>query len=124
MAKINSYSVEFKKKTVREFLQNKDQFATIKEFSHAHNLNESTFGQWVNQYEPLLTNAKVNQVFFRDFISMLAPFSQIKVVASVNLCNVIFSGNKRDIDEEFMFLYGDRVVEMAIPSTETLIIFS
>ena len=124
MPKISTYSVEFKKQMVKEYLQSKDKYGTMREFSKANDLNDSTFGQWVIQYEPLLSNLKVNPVAFRDFISTVAPFSIVNIVTVTNLTTALFHGCKRNIDEEFMFLYGDRIVEMIIPGTETTIIFA
>ena len=124
MARVRNYSVDFKKKKVAEWLKFKDQYKSMKEFCIAQELNDSTFGQWVTQYESMLDKNNIREVLFRDLIATFPPFSPVKIVPSNNTMATIFSGKKGDLDEEFIFLYGDRVVEMVIPSTETLIIFS
>lgn len=124
MARVRNYSVDFKKKKVAEWLKFKDQYKTMKEFCIVQELNDSTFGQWVTQYESMLDKDNIREVLFRDLIATFPPFSPVKIVPSSNTMATIFSGKKGDLDEEFIFLYGDRVVEMVIPSTETLIIFS
>ena len=123
MAKVRTFSLEFKKQKVSEYLHSKDKYKSLKDFALANNLNESTFGSWVIQYEPLLVNSKASPVYLRDCISIIAPFSVLKIVTTKDL-NPVFYGPRRDIDNDFFFLYGDRNVEMMIPGVETTIIFS
>lgn len=122
MAKLRTFSVEFKKQKVSEFLNSKDQYKPLKDFALANDLNESTFGNWVTLYEPLLTKSKASPVSLRDYVTVIAPFSSVKVVTKD--LHPVFCGNRRDIDNEFFFLYGDRNVEMMIPGAETTIIIS
>lgn len=120
MAKLRTFSVEFKKQKVSEFLNSKDQYKSLKDFALANDLNESTFGNWVTLYEPL--QSKASPVSLRDYVTVIAPFSSVKVVTKD--LHPVFCGNRRDIDNEFFFIYGDRNVEMMIPGAETTIIIS
>lgn len=122
MAKIRTFSVDFKKQKVSEFLNSKDQYKSQKDFALANDLNETTFGHWVTLYEPLLTKSKASPVSLRDYVTVIAPFSSVKVVTKD--LHPVFCGNRRDIDNEFFFIYGDRNVEMMIPGAETTIIIS
>lgn len=124
----NKYSISDKRKILNDYLSNKNDYASIKEYAHLHGINPSTMHDFLRQSDEILAGSQDATQDTGDTITLshqlhvIAPYTIIDL--HLNTGSTLYHG-RVSAAQEVIDKYGHFIVGMIMvnPTTSTLDIF-
>ena len=125
----NKYSISDKRKILNDYLSNKNDYASIKEYAHLHGINPSTMHDFLRQSDEILAGAHDDTqdttgdtITLSHQIHVIAPYTIIDL--HLNTGSTLYHG-RVSAASEVIDKYGHFIVGMIMvnPTTSTLDIF-
>jgi hypothetical protein len=125
----NKYSISDKRKILNDYLSNKNDYASIKEYAHLHGINPSTMHDFLRQSDEILAgyqdatqDTTIDTITLSHQLHVIAPYTIIDL--HLNTGSTLYHG-RVSAAHEVIDKYGHFIVGMIMvnPTTSTLDIF-
>ena len=118
-----TYSESFREEMVQTYLSTKGEWKKQSDFAKAHSLNPCTFSYWVRDFVKI-ANAKLlpNSVLLNDILGIIAPFTDVKIVTTSDIGNVIYQGRCRSVNDSILEKHGMSEVALMSPAKNCVVL--